>query len=306
MIGDNRPILEYFVGPGPTKRSADRLRRTTTKVGPGPTKHAADRLRRTGSEVGVHPFFDHPLPLAIAHRGGSLDGIENTIASFAAAIDMGYRYLETDVRVTADGELVVFHDLTLDRVLRRPGRLRDLTWAELSKLLVGGREPVPRLAEVLTTWPDVRFVIDPKCDAAVEPLIRVLRAHDAVDRVCIGSFSDDRLRAMRRAFGPALCTSMGPAELVRLRLAASRLLPVRAVPRAARCVQMPLRYGPVRFTEPRCIALAHRLGLQVHVWTINDPATMRRLLDLGVDAIMTDDVGALRDVLRSRELWHAR
>jgi glycerophosphoryl diester phosphodiesterase len=254
----------------------------------------------------MHPFLDHPTPLAIAHRGGSLDGIENTMASFGAAVDMGYRYLETDVRVTADGELVVFHDVTLDRVIRQPGRLRDLTWTELSKLLVGGREPVPRLSDVLAAWPDIRLVIDPKCDAAVDPLIRVLRDHDAVDRVCVGSFSDDRLRRVRRAFGPTVCTSMGPAELVRLRLAAWGVVPVTAVPRAAQCVQMPLRYGPVRFTEPRCIDLAHRLGLQVHVWTINDRTTMQRLLDLGVDAIITDDIVALRDVLRARELWHAR
>lgn len=252
----------------------------------------------------MHPFLDHPLPLPVAHRGGSLDGVENTMASFNAAIDLGFRYLETDVRVTADGELVVFHDVTLDRVIRQPGRLRDLTWAEVEKLLVGGREPVPRLAELLTTWPDVRFIVDPKCDAAVEPLIRVLRAHDAVERVCVGSFSDDRLGRVREALGPALCTSMGPAELLRLRLAAWRMLPVDAVPRTAQCVQMPVRYGPVRLAEPRCIDLAHRLGLQVHMWTINERVMMRRLLELGVDAIITDDLFALRDVLRARGQWH--
>lgn len=254
--------------------------------------------------MAVHPFLDHPLPLPIAHRGGSLDGIENTMASFAAAVDLGFRYLETDVRVTSDGELVVFHDVTLDRVVRQPGRLSDLTWAELEKLLVGGREPVPRLAELLTAWPEIRWIIDPKCDAAVEPLIRALREHDAVDRVCVGSFSDDRLRRLRVAFGSALCTSMGPNELMRLRLAAWRILPVSAVPLAARCVQMPVRYGPFPLAEPRCIGLAKQLGLQVHVWTINKRATMHHLLDLGVDAIMTDDLVMLRDVLRARGQWH--
>jgi glycerophosphoryl diester phosphodiesterase len=217
---------------------------------------------------------------------------------------MGFRYLETDVRVTSDGELVVFHDVTLDRVFRQPGRLRDLTWAELEKLLVGGREPVPRLPELLTAWPEVRWVIDPKCDAAVEPLIRTLRDHDAVERVCVGSFSDDRLRRVRAAFGPALCTSMGPNELLRLRLAAWRVFPVSAVPRAARCVQMPVRYGPFPLAEPRCIGLAKRLGLQVHVWTINKRATMQSLLDLGADAIITDDLVTLRDVLRARGQWY--
>ena len=252
----------------------------------------------------VHPFLDHPLPLAIAHRGGSLDGIENTLASFAAAVALGYRYVETDVRLTADGVLVAFHDARLARVLGGPGHLRELTWAQLEGQRVGGREPVPRLDEVLKTWPDVRFVIDPKCDDAVDPLIDVLRAHDAVDRVCVGSFSDERLRRMRAAFGSALCTSMGPGELLRLRLAAWGLLPVSAVPTTARCVQMPLRYGPVQVTEPRCIGLAHDLGLQVQVWTINRRETMERVLDLGVDGIITDDIVALRDVLRSRRAWH--
>lgn len=254
--------------------------------------------------IAVHPFLEHPLPFAVAHRGGSLDGVENTMSSFAAAIDMGYRYLETDVRVTADGELVAFHDASVERVIGQPGRLRDLTWTQLEGLKVGGREPVPRLAELLKTWPDARFVIDPKCDDAVTPLIDVLRAHDALDRVCVGSFSDERLRRMRAAFGPALCTSMGPGELLRLRLVAWRLLPVRMVPTAAHCVQMPVRYGPLPLAEPRCIDLAHELGMQVHAWTINDRETMRRLLDLGVDAIMTDDLATARDVLRARGAWH--
>lgn len=226
------------------------------------------------------------------------------MASFSAAVAMGYRYMETDVRVTSDGELVVFHDATIERVIREPGRLVDLTWAQVESLLVGGREPVPRFAELLKAWPDVRWVVDPKSDGAVEPLVRVIRENDAVDRVCVGSFSDERLRRVREAFGPALCTSMGPGELLRLRLAAWRALPASAVPQAARCVQMPVRYGPVHLAEPRCIALAHRLGLHVQVWTVNDRPTMQRMLDLGVDGIITDDVAALRDVLRARGQWH--
>ncbi len=252
----------------------------------------------------VHPFLQAPLPLAIAHRGGGVDGIENTVASFARAVDLGYCYLETDVRVTADGVLVAFHDATVDRVTGRQGRVSDLTWRELSALRVGGREPVPRLAEVLETFPDARVLIDPKCDAAIDPLIRALRSHDAVDRVCVGSFSDQRLGRMRAAFGSALCTSMGPGELLRLRLASWRLAPLSLVPDAPGCVQMPLWYGPIVFAEPRCIAYAHARGLQVHVWTINDRETMSRLLDLGVDGLITDEIEALRDLLRARGQWH--
>ena len=258
----------------------------------------------TCDTAAVHPFLDAPLPLAIAHRGGPVDGTENTIASFTRAVDLGYRYLETDVRVTADGELVAFHDAGLERVAGTDQRLRDLTWAELSRLRVGGRESVPRLAEVLKAFPDTRLLVDPKCDAAVDPLIAALRDHDAVDRVCVGSFSDRRLRRVRAAFGDAVCTSMGPGEAVRLRLAAWRMLPPSAVPSGPACVQLPVRYGPIAFAEPRCIAFAHALGLQVHIWTVNDRATMARLLDLGVDGIITDELTVLRDLLVARGQWH--
>jgi len=253
----------------------------------------------------VHPFLDAPLPLAIAHRGGSVDGIENTIASFTRAVDLGYRYLETDVRVTADGELVAFHDPGLERVAGTDRRLRDLTWAELSRLRVGGREPVPRFDEVLKAFPDVRLLVDPKCDAAVDPLITALRDHDALDRVCVGSFSDRRLRRVRAAFGAAVCTSMGPWEALRLRLAAWRALPASAVTPGPACVQLPVRHGPVVFAEPRCIAFAHARGLQVHVWTVNDRTAMAHLLDLGVDGIITDELTTLRDLLIARGRWHA-
>ncbi|MBW3605210.1 MAG: glycerophosphodiester phosphodiesterase [Actinobacteria bacterium] len=252
----------------------------------------------------VHPFLDAPLPLAIAHRGGSVNGTENTIASFGRAVELGYRYLETDVRVTADGELVVFHDGTVERVAGVEGRVQDLTWRELSELRIGGREPVPRLVEVLKTFPDARLLIDPKCDAAVDPLIGCLRDHDALDRVCVGSFSDRRLARMRAAFGSAICTSMGPRELLALRLAAWRWAPGSAVPTAPACVQMPVRYGPIVFAEPRCIAYAQARGLQVHVWTVNDRPTMQRLLDLGVDGLITDEITTLRALLEARGAWH--
>jgi glycerophosphoryl diester phosphodiesterase len=252
----------------------------------------------------VHPFLDAPLPLAIAHRGGSVDGIENTLASFARAIEAGYRYLETDARLTADGELVAFHDPDIDRVVGSSGRIGELTWRELSQVRVGGREPIPRLADVLTTFPDARLLIDPKCDDAVDPLIATLREHDALDRVCVGSFSDRRLRRVRAALGDRVCTSMGPFEALRLRVAATRLLPDAFVPDAAACVQLPVRYGPVAFAERNVIDVAHDRGLQVHVWTVNDRDLMARLLDRGVDGIITDEISLLRDLLRERGQWH--
>lgn len=257
-----------------------------------------------GTVSGVHPFLDAPRPLAIAHRGGLDDGTENTLAAFARAVDLGYRYLETDVRVTADGELVVLHDRSVERVTGVRGRVCDLSWSQLAELRIAGREQIPRFDELLKAFPDVRLLVDPKCDAALEPLITCVRDHDAMDRVCIGSFSDRRLARVRAAFGPAICTSMGPRDVLRLRLASWRWWPSSVVATEADCVQIPVRYGPVLLTEPACIARAHACGLQVHVWTVNDRATMARLLDLGVDGLITDEITVLRDLLRDRGVWH--
>jgi glycerophosphoryl diester phosphodiesterase len=248
-------------------------------------------------------FLDHDGPLGIAHRGGALDGLENSMAAFARAVELGYRYLETDAQVTADGVLVAFHDATLDRVTDRTGALAALPWREVRAARIAGIEPIPRLADVLSSWPDTRVLLDPKADPAVDPLVQAIRRAAAVDRVCVGSFSDRRLVRVRAALGPRLCTSMGPGELARLRLAAWGALPRAAVPTAAACAQIPQRRRRVALAEPRLLAYAHALGLPVHVWTVNDPGAMRALLDLGVDGIISDDLVALRSVLSERGAW---
>ena len=152
-----------------------------------PWRSVQERKER---RVVAHPFLEHDGPLAIAHRGGALDGRENSMAAFARAVELGYRYLETDVQVTADDVLVVFHDDRLDRVTDRPGEIGSLTWREVRAARIGGTDPIPLFADVLASWPDVRVNVDPKSDRAVGPLVRTIRAAGALDRVCIGSFSD--------------------------------------------------------------------------------------------------------------------
>jgi glycerophosphoryl diester phosphodiesterase len=244
-------------------------------------------------------FLDHPGPLAFAHRGGAGDWPENTMPAFEHAVGLGYRYVETDVHVTADGVLVAFHDQSLDRVTNRTGLIRELPWSEVGAARVDGREPIPLLEDVLGTWPDLRVNIDPKHDTAVESLIEVIRRTGSVRRVCIGAFSDRRLERMRTALGPELCTSLGPRGIARMK-AASFGVPFRL---PSPCAQVPVRAGRVVVTDARFVEAAHRLGLQVHVWTIDDPAEMHRLLDLGVDGIMTDRPAVLRDVLEQRGEW---
>lgn len=250
-----------------------------------------------------HPFLEHPLPIPFAHRGGAGDAPENTMPAFQQAVDLGYRYLETDVQVTADGVLVAFHDDDLSRTCRRPGRISELPWAEVATARVDGSEPIPLLDDLLGAWPDARLNIDCKTDAAVAALVAALRRHRALDRVCVGAFDDRRLARLRREVGPGLCTSLGPAGVARL-VAASRSANAVARPGGALTAQVPVRQSRVTVVNERFVSTAHALGLQVHVWTIDDPDEMCRLLDLGVDGIMTDRPAVLRDVLRSRDAWH--
>jgi len=247
-------------------------------------------------------FLDAPLPLAFAHRGFTDgDGTENSMAAFQRAVDLGYRYLETDVRVTRDGVALAFHDARLDRVTDRTGRIDELTYAEVRTARIAGREPIPLLTDVLATWPDARINLDVKSEASVAATADAVRRTNSLDRICVGSFSDARIEATRRLLGPQLCTSIGPRAAFGLRMASR--LGRRLRPTPARCAQVPARLGRVTFVDARFLATAHTAGLQVHVWTINDPVEMRQLLDLGVDGVMTDRADLLRDELARRGSW---
>jgi glycerophosphoryl diester phosphodiesterase len=252
--------------------------------------------------VPVSAFLDAPRPLAFAHRGGAADGDENTAEAFGRAIALGYRYVETDVHATADGVPVVFHDAALDRLTGAAGRVADLRWADLATLRIGGAGVVPRLEDVLAAWPTVRFNIDVKAANAVAPTVEVIHAGGAEERVLLASFSDARLARLRALAGPRVATSLGRGEVVRLRLSSLTGLPLRLPPTAV-AAQVPVRHGRLPIVDRRFVARAHRLGLQVHVWTIDDPAEMTRLLDLGVDGIMTDRPAALREVCMARGVW---
>jgi glycerophosphoryl diester phosphodiesterase len=248
------------------------------------------------------PFLDWPFPIPFAHRGGAAEvGGENTLSAFARAINLGFRYLETDARVTSDGVLLAFHDETLDRVTDREGRLEDRPWSEVQRAKVGSEgEPIVRMDELLDAFPDARFNIDPKMDAAVAPLAEALRRTKSGDRVNIAAFSDRRLLQVRKATGGDVCTSMGPAAIARLRLAT---LGVPPGPFGAACVQVPLRWGRSTLVDARFLQAAHRRHLPVHVWTIDDPAEITRLLDLGVDGIITDRPSVLKAVMLERGQW---
>jgi glycerophosphoryl diester phosphodiesterase len=248
-------------------------------------------------------YLDAPTPLAFAHRGGAAAGDENTVAAFARAVGLGYRYIETDTHATADGVAVVFHDQTLARIVGRPERVRALRWADLDRIRVDGQPVIPRLVDVFEMWPGVRFNIDVKDDAAVDPTVEAVRRAGAQDRVLLASFSDARTARVRAALGPGVATSLGSRGVAQLWAASRAGRGAARVARRAAAAQVPPRQGPVRVVDERFVRYAHGLGLQVHVWTIDTPDRMNELLDLGVDGIMTDRIDVLRDVYTARGCW---
>jgi len=252
-----------------------------------------------------YPYFSGRF-CALAHRGGWAAGadVENSVAAFASAVELGYTHLETDVHATADGVLIAFHDERLDRVTDAAGAVGDLPWSRVSAARIGGREPIPTLDELLETFPKARFNIDIKADAATAPLARTIARHAAQERVCVGSFSTRRIGAFRRLAGSLVATSVDPVGV--LRYAYGVGLRRIAVP-PGQALQIPVREERtgLPLVRPDLIAAAHRAGREVHVWTINDAAEMHRLIDLGVDGLVSDDVTTLRAVLVERGLWRA-
>jgi len=244
-----------------------------------------------------HPYFAKTRhPRVLAHRGlltgeGTSPVVgENTAAAFAAAHAAGAEYIETDCRVTADGDVVLFHDETLTRLFRDDRRVDQVRTKDLVELFApyGGLLTV---GEMLEMFPETRFNIDVKSDAAAAPLGPIVAPH--AHRVLLTSFSDARRRravAAVTAAGAAQrpAASAGQSSMIQVRmLSALRLSPARVL-RDLDALQIPERYGPVQVLTPALLRAAHRHDVEVHVWTVNDPDDMRRLISAGVDGIVTD------------------
>ncbi|HEY4331636.1 MAG TPA: glycerophosphodiester phosphodiesterase [Ilumatobacteraceae bacterium] len=246
----------------------------------------------------THPFLDWPYPIPFAHRGGASDAPENTMPAFEYAIGLGYRYIETDVQLTTDGVLVAFHDFNLLRTCGVDRKVSEMTWAEVSEARVRGEAPIPKLEEILGSWPEVRVNIDCKSEPAIAGLVSVLRRTNSLDRVNVGAFRDSRVRTLRSILGDRLCTALGPAEVAQLRYG-------RMTRTSGLTAQVPVSQGPLKVVTSNFIRRAHAIGVRVHVWTIDDADEIGRLLDMGVDGIMTDRPTVLRDVLQQRGQWQS-
>ncbi len=253
----------------------------------------------------MQPYLDSRQPLAIAHRGFSREGLENSLTAFQAALDLGFCYVETDLNTTADGVTVVFHDPTLDRTTDQSGVIAKLRYSEVSRARIGGREVIATLREFVTALPSACFNIDVKDAGSVRNLVDIIEELRLHERVCVTSFSEKRRRKVLAGLSRPVSSSPGKVLLVAYFLLSPWLPP--SVTRALMCsvdvLQIPRSYKGMELVTPKNIRRAHFLGLKVHVWTIDDPAEMHELFDLGVDGMMTDRADLLVDVMRERGYW---
>ncbi len=235
-----------------------------------------------------------PVPVVVAHRGSRYLWPENTMEAFAGAVGMGASQVETDLRVTSDGIVICLHDATVDRTTDGSGRVARLDSAHVGRLDAGFRHRgpdgfthrgqgvvVPTLAELVSSFPDLELVLDVKTGAVIPGLLRLFAAHDLYHRAVVGSFRESWLREIRRLSGGRIRTSVGARAAGRW-MSSSHLRPLGDV------LHIPLQYMGVRVFDRRLMAAAGRRGVPVFVWTVNQPAEMRRLIDLGVTGIVTD------------------
>ena len=255
--------------------------------------------------AGDYRYFDTRFA-ALAHRGGYRSPadkpLENTVHAFARAVELGYRYLETDVWTSSDGVPIAFHDARLERTTDSTGRVADLPLRALQQVRVAGTESIPTLDELLERFPETRFNLDLKTTSAVKPVARTIAAHRAEQRVCVGSFSPARIRAFRRLTAGTVATAASPVGVVGQAYAP---LLRRIVRSPGVALQIPERVGRERvpLLTRGLLRAAHAAGRVVHVWTVNQRADMERLIDLGVDGIVTDRIDLLAEVLAERGLW---
>jgi glycerophosphoryl diester phosphodiesterase len=253
----------------------------------------------------VTRYLGNGGPYPVAHRGGAGLAPENSLAAFGRAHDLGFRYLETDIQLTADDVCVAFHDTKLRRTLGVPGTVRETTWSALRAHTFDGQR-VPEVDELLEAYPEARFMMDLKDPAALRPLLTALRRHRAVDRVCLAGAPDRLLLAARECAGPELSTALGWGSITRLAVAArtgSALGSIGGGLVPAEFVHVPIRLGRLPVYRARLVSMAHDLGLRVMVWTVNDAAVMHELLDDGADGVITDRPDILREVLIARDAW---
>lgn len=249
-------------------------------------------------------FLPGPRPRRIAHRGLALDGAENTLRAFSDALAAGADLLETDTRATRDGLALAVHDEDLWRVAGDPRRIDELSTAQARSVHLTGGEGIPSLEETLDAFPDIPVNIDVKAASAIGPAARAISRTRSADRICLTSFDGSVARraveAVREATGilPVRSPSRGVmAQFLVARWLEAPDIVVGRLLAPYGALQVPPTYRGIPVVTAANIAAAHRVGCEVHVWTVDDPVTMQDLLVSGVDGIITNRVDLLSELL---------
>ena len=243
--------------------------------------------------MAIHPYLNQAGVAISAHRGGSEEAPENTLESFRYAIEVGSSCIETDVQLSADGIPYIFHDDDLSRLLNMDVTFNSLHSNQIEELKLFGSYQIPKLETALTQFPNALFQIDLKTDEVALPAMKVIESLNAFDRICIASFSSNRLQKVRKEF-PETCFSMGPNEILKLLLSSFGLYNKKVF---GDCLQVPIYQYGIKLVTRRFVKYVQSIGLKIHVWTINDVKTMEKLIDLDVDGIITDRPKLLKEVL---------
>ena len=238
--------------------------------------------------------------MAFAHRGGTEFAPENTYEAFSSAVGIGYKYLETDVHPNADNKLMAFHDSSVDRVTNYKGKICNFTSSELKKIKVKEKFQIPFLEDLIESFSKSFFSIDMKSDQSVKPLIKLIKSMNAVDRVCFASFSQDRLDYVRDEFDNKCITSMGPREIIKTKISSIINFKHKIIPKIS---SLPISRYRIKLLNKRHINFLKSLNIKVIAWTINDVEAINKLIDLGVDGIMTDNISVLKKILIKKNIW---
>ena len=221
------------------------------------------------------------------------DGSVKSFPSFEYSQSIGCEFIETDVQASSDGVPYIFHDDDLKRILNKSVKFNELSSKEIDELQIFEKYKIPKLSETLIQFPNLLFQIDFKTDEVVNPALNVIHELNVMDRVCIASFSSDRLNKVR-SLNSELCISMGPNEVLQTFLSSWNLYKGEIV---GDCLQIPIRYYGLKIVTKRFVDFVHSKGLKIMVWTINDVKTFKYLIDLGVDGIITDKPKLLFETL---------
>lgn len=268
-----------------------------------------------------HPFFDDQAPVVIAHRGGNGLWPENTLYAFRRAVEMGVDVLEMDVQETADGALVVIHDSKVDRTTDGRGHVDEMQLAELESLDAGYRWTnddgqsypfrgqsiqIPTLTDVLESFPDKKMVIEikPSSTKVASTFCQIVTKHSRENTVLVASFHQSVMETFR-AECPRFATAATPEEVRSFLLWSSIYLGKLFRPKA-NLFGVPVSLGSLEIVSPRFVSQAHRLNTRVQVWTVNEVEEMKRLLDMGVDGIMTDYPDRLFELLEANQTANKR